>query len=49
MANAVAEDARAAASQADVKRVPETVPEDVARGAHFKLDQAAPVATALAS
>jgi NAD(P)H dehydrogenase (quinone) len=28
-----------------VKRVPETVPEAVARSAHFKLDQAAPVAT----
>jgi NAD(P)H dehydrogenase (quinone) len=29
----------------DVKRVPETVPEDVARGSGYKLDQAAPVAT----
>ena len=28
-----------------VKRVPETVPEEVARNGHFKLDQAAPVAT----
>lgn len=45
MAGAVAEGARAAGAQVDVKRVPETVPEDVARGAHFKLDQAAPVAT----
>jgi NAD(P)H dehydrogenase (quinone) len=29
----------------DVKRVPETVPLEVAKSAHFKLDQAAPVAT----
>jgi NAD(P)H dehydrogenase (quinone) len=28
-----------------VKRVPETVPEEIARSAHYKLDQAAPVAT----
>jgi len=45
MANAVAEGARAAGATVDVKRVPETVPEEVARKAHFKLDQAAPVAT----
>lgn len=45
MANAVAEGARVAGAQVDVKRVPETVPEEIARGAHFKLDQAAPVAT----
>jgi len=45
MANAIAEGARAAGATVDVKRVPETVPEEVARGAHFKLDQAAPVAT----
>lgn len=45
MANAVAEGARATGAQVDVKRVPETVPEEIARGAHFKLDQAAPVAT----
>ena len=45
MANAIAVGARAAGAEVDVKRVPETVPEDVARGAHFKLDQAAPVAT----
>ncbi len=44
MANAVAEGARAAGAQVDVKRVPETVPEEIAKGAHFKLDQAAPVA-----
>ena len=44
MAYAVAEGAREAGAQVDVKRVPETVPEEIARGAHFKLDQAAPVA-----
>ncbi|HQT75899.1 MAG: NAD(P)H:quinone oxidoreductase, type IV [Rhodospirillales bacterium 20-64-7] len=44
MANAVAEGARQAGAQVDVKRVPETAPEEVARSAHFKLDQAAPVA-----
>jgi NAD(P)H dehydrogenase (quinone) len=44
MANAVAEGARAAGAQVDVKRVPETVPEEIARGAYFKLDQAAPIA-----
>lgn len=45
MANAVAEGARAAGATVDVKRVPETVPEDIARNGHFKLDQQAPVAT----
>lgn len=45
MAEAVAEGVRAAGAQADIKRVPETVPEDVARTHHFKLDQAAPIAT----
>ena len=44
MAGAVAEGARAAGATVDVKRVPETVPEDIAKGAHFKLDQPAPVA-----
>ena len=45
MANAVAEGARAAGAAVAVKRVPETVPEEVARNSHYKLDQAAPVAT----
>ncbi|MCK0208571.1 NAD(P)H:quinone oxidoreductase [Starkeya koreensis] len=45
LANAVAEGAREAGAAVDVKRVPETVPEEVARANHFKLDQAAPVAT----
>ena len=44
MANAVAEGARAAGAEVDVRRVPETVPEEIARNAHFKLDQPAAVA-----
>ncbi|WP_298598389.1 NAD(P)H:quinone oxidoreductase [Zoogloea sp.] len=44
MAEAVAEGARATGATVDVKRVPETVPEAIAGPAHFKLDQAAPVA-----
>ena len=44
MAHAVAEGARAAGATADIKRVPETAPEEVARAAHFKLNQAAPIA-----
>lgn len=46
MANAVAEGARSVAgTEVHVKRVPELVPEDVARANHFKLEQAAPVAS----
>lgn len=45
LANAVAEGARSAGATVDVKRVPETVSTDVAKSAHFKLDQNAPVAT----
>lgn len=45
MANAIADGVRSAGAEVDVKRVPETVPEEIAKGAHFKLDQAAPVAT----
>jgi NAD(P)H dehydrogenase (quinone) len=44
MAEAVAEGARKAGAQVDVKRVAETVPEEIARKAHFKLDQKAPIA-----
>jgi NAD(P)H dehydrogenase (quinone) len=44
MANAVAEGARGVGATVDVKRVPETAPADIARAAHFKLDQAAPIA-----
>lgn len=44
MAKAVAEGAREAGAQVDIKRVPETTPEAVAKAAHFKLDQEAPIA-----
>ena len=44
MAEAIAEGARNAGATVDIKRVPETVPEETARAHHFKLDQAAPVA-----
>ncbi len=44
LAGAVAEGAQAGGAHADIRRVPETVPEAVARQAHFKLDQAAPLA-----
>jgi NAD(P)H dehydrogenase (quinone) len=44
MAEAEAAGAREAGAQVDIKRVPELVPEDVARKAYFKLDQAAPLA-----
>ena len=40
MANAVAEGARDAGASVDIKRVPETVPPEIARASHFKLDQA---------
>jgi NAD(P)H dehydrogenase (quinone) len=45
MANAAAEGVRQAGGEAVVKRVPELVPEEIARNAHFKVDQAAPIAT----
>lgn len=45
MAYAVAEGAREAASEVVVKRVPELVPEDVARSSGYKMDQPAPIAT----
>ena len=44
MANAIAEGAREAGAEVDIRRVPELVPEEVARGSHFKLDQPAPLA-----
>ncbi len=44
MAEALAEGARAAGAHVDIKRVPETVPEEVARKSHYKLDQKAEVA-----
>jgi NAD(P)H dehydrogenase (quinone) len=46
MAGAVADGAREGGAEVDIKRVPELVPEEVARASHYKLDQAAPVATA---
>lgn len=45
MAQAMAEGARAGGASVDVKRVPETVPLEVAKAAYFKLEQAAPIAT----
>ena len=46
MAGAIAEGARGVDGvEVTVKRVPELMPEDVARKAGAKLDQAAPVAT----
>jgi NAD(P)H dehydrogenase (quinone) len=44
MAYAAAEGAREAGAEAAVKRVPELVPEDVARKSGYKLDQPAPIA-----
>jgi NAD(P)H dehydrogenase (quinone) len=45
MAYAMAEGVRDGGSEAVVKRVPETVPAEIAQKAHFKVDQPAPVAT----
>jgi len=45
MSEAVAEGVREAGAEATIKRVPELVPEEVAQKMHFKLDQAAPIAT----
>jgi NAD(P)H dehydrogenase (quinone) len=44
MAEAVAEGAREAGAQVDIKRVPELVPEEIAKKSYYKLDQKAPVA-----
>jgi NAD(P)H dehydrogenase (quinone) len=44
MAKAVAEGASATGAEVDIKRVPELVPEEVARNSHYKLDQPAPIA-----
>jgi NAD(P)H dehydrogenase (quinone) len=43
MANAVAEGARETGAKVDIKRVPESVPEEMAHAAHFKLNRAAPI------
>jgi len=45
MAHAVAEGARSAGASVDVKRVPETAPAEIAKAAHFKLEQKAPIAS----
>ena len=45
MAEAVAEGVRSAGAEVDIKRVPELVPDDVARASYYKMDQAAPIAT----
>ena len=45
MANAVAEGAKSAGADVAIRRVPELVPPEVAKASHFKLDQAAPIAT----
>ncbi len=45
MAHAIADGAREAGAEVAVKRVPELVPEGVAKASHFKLNQAAPIAT----
>jgi NAD(P)H dehydrogenase (quinone) len=45
MAYAAAEGAKEAGATVDVKRVAETVPEDVQKAYHYKMDQKAPVAT----
>ncbi len=44
MAEAVAAGARETGATVDIKRVPELVPEDVARASHYKLEQRAPIA-----
>jgi NAD(P)H dehydrogenase (quinone) len=46
MAYAVAEGAKAEGAEVTVKRVPELVPEDVAKASYYKMDQEAPIATA---
>lgn len=45
MAKAIAEGARGAGAEVTVKRVPELVPEDVAKKSGMKLDQDAPIAS----
>lgn len=45
MANAVADGARATGAEVAVKRVPELVPEDIAKKSGMKVDQVAPIAS----
>lgn len=44
MAEAVAEGARSTGASVDIRRVPELVPEEVARSSGYKMDQPAPLA-----
>ncbi len=44
MAEAIAEGARAAGAQADLRRVPETAPAEIAKAAGFRSDEGHPVA-----
>jgi NAD(P)H dehydrogenase (quinone) len=44
MAQSIAEGARSTGATVDVKRVPETVPLEIAKSAHFKIEQASPIA-----
>lgn len=44
MAQAVAEGARKGGADVDIKRVPELVPEDVAKSSGYKMEQSAPIA-----
>ena len=44
MAQAVAEGARKGGADVDIKRVPELVPEEVAKSSGYKMDQSAPIA-----
>ncbi|MDQ0315259.1 NAD(P)H dehydrogenase (quinone) [Amorphus orientalis] len=45
MAKAVADGARSAGADVDIKRVPELVPDEVARNSGYKMDQEGPIAT----
>ncbi len=45
MAEAVAAGAAETGATVTIKRVPETAPEEIAKAAHFKLEQKAPIAT----
>lgn len=45
MAESVADGAREGGADVTIKRVPELVPEEIAKKSHFKLDQPAPIAT----
>ena len=45
MAGAIAEGARSVGAEVTIKRVPELVPDEIARKAGYKLDQPAPVAS----